>query len=96
MRIFLTALIVGMALLAIPFPNARADDGLDRTKIPIQAPVRPAITELDARKAKAQPPFRIEAPKGAPNVVIVLIDDIGCFPCVFREVTQKGSRGRTK
>ena len=50
---------------------------IDRTKLPIQAPVRPAITELDARKATAPPPFKIEAPKGAPNVVIVLIDDIG-------------------
>jgi len=50
---------------------------IDRTKLPIQAPEGPAITELDARKAKAPPPFVIEAPKGAPNVVIVLIDDIG-------------------
>ena len=39
--------------------------------------MRPPITELDARKAIAPPPFAIEAPKGAPNVVIVLIDDIG-------------------
>jgi hypothetical protein len=96
MPIFLTALTVGMALLAIPFPNAHADDGLDRTKFPIQAPVRPAITELDARKAKAPPPFRIEAPKGVPNVLVVLIDDIGCFPCVLREVIQKGSPGGTR
>ncbi|MGH8432437.1 MAG: sulfatase-like hydrolase/transferase, partial [Solimonas sp.] len=35
------------------------------------------ITELDARKAKAPPRFEVKAPKGAPNVVIVLIDDIG-------------------
>ena len=35
------------------------------------------ITELDARKATAPPPFKVDAPEGAPNVVIVLIDDIG-------------------
>jgi hypothetical protein len=37
-----------------------------------QAPVRPPITELDARKAKAPPPFKISAPKGAPNVGTIL------------------------
>jgi arylsulfatase len=32
---------------------------------------------MDARKAKAPARFEVKAPKGAPNVVIVLIDDIG-------------------
>ena len=35
------------------------------------------ITELDVRKAKAPPRFEVKAPGGAPNVVIVLIDDFG-------------------
>ena len=39
-------------------------------------PCRP-IKELDARNAKAPPRFEVKAPEGAPNVVIVLIDDIG-------------------
>ena len=50
---------------------------LDRTVLPIPDPVFPKITELDARKATAPPPFSVTAPEGAPNVVIVLIDDIG-------------------
>jgi arylsulfatase A-like enzyme len=50
---------------------------LDRTVLPIPEPRRPAITELDARQAKAPPRFEVKAPKGAPNVVIVLIDDMG-------------------
>jgi len=50
---------------------------LDRTVLPIPDPVFPKITELDARKATAPPPFSVIAPEGAPNVVIVLIDDIG-------------------
>ncbi len=45
--------------------------------LPIQGPTLPAITELDARKAKAPPRFQVTAPERAPNVVIVLIDDIG-------------------
>ena len=49
----------------------------DRTVLPITDAEYPAITELDARNAEAPPPFSVEAPEGAPNVVIVLIDDIG-------------------
>jgi arylsulfatase len=50
---------------------------LDRTVLPIPEPAVAPITELDARDAKAPPRFEVTAPPGAPNVVIVLIDDIG-------------------
>jgi arylsulfatase len=49
----------------------------DRTVLPIQEPKRPLYTELDARDAKMPPRFEVKAPAGAPNVVIVLIDDLG-------------------
>ena len=62
-------------------PPARAKvskrRGLDRTILPIQEPTRPRSKELDARNVEAPPLFQVKAPKGAPNVVIVLIDDIG-------------------
>ena len=48
-----------------------------RTVLPLPDPEYPKITELDARNAEAPPPLLISAPEGAPNVVIVLIDDIG-------------------
>jgi arylsulfatase A-like enzyme len=50
---------------------------LDRTVLPIPEPVYPPITELDARKVKPPPRFEVKAPDGAPNVVIILIDDMG-------------------
>ncbi len=50
---------------------------LDRSVLPIPEPKPPVYTELDARNAKPPPRFEVKAPKGAPNVVIVLIDDIG-------------------
>ncbi len=50
---------------------------LDRTVLPIAEPPRPTYTELDARNVEPPPRFEVKAPKGAPNVVIVLIDDIG-------------------
>jgi arylsulfatase A-like enzyme len=67
-------------------PIAASDSGeLDRSILPIPDPVFPKITEMDARKATAPPPFSVNAPEGAPNVVIVLIDDIG-----FGAATQFG------
>lgn len=56
---------------------ASAADTLDRTVLPIPEPSPETITTLDAREAKAPPRFAVTAPEGAPNVVIVLIDDIG-------------------
>ncbi|MEF9995591.1 MAG: arylsulfatase, partial [Burkholderiaceae bacterium] len=65
------------ALAGLCAAGASAQPALDRTVLPIPEPKRPVYTELDARNAK--PPARadIKAPKGAPNVVIILIDDIG-------------------
>lgn len=57
--------------------ESRSDVALDRTILPIHEPKSPVITTLDARDAKAPPRFEVKAPAGAPNVVIVLIDDIG-------------------
>jgi arylsulfatase len=70
--IFMTA-----TLLASFIGVASAEQKLDRTVLPIQEPERQTYTELDARNAKAPPRFEVNAPEGAPNVVIVLIDDIG-------------------
>ena len=49
----------------------------DRTVLPIAEPDYPRSTELDARNAKAPPRFEVKAPKGAPNVIVFLIDDMG-------------------
>ncbi len=56
---------------------AWAQPTIDRTVLPVHEPAVTPITELDARKAKAPPRFEVKAPASAPNVVIVLIDDIG-------------------
>jgi len=54
-----------------------ASGDLDRTVLPIKEPYYPAQTELDARKATPPPRFEVKAPKGAPNVLVILIDDQG-------------------
>lgn len=54
-----------------------AKDGLDRSILPIKEPSYSVITELDARKAKAPAHFEVRPPENAPNVLVILIDDIG-------------------
>ena len=54
-----------------------AADKLDRTALPLQEPARPVYSEVDVSKVKAPPRFQVKAPEGAPNVVIVLVDDMG-------------------
>lgn len=51
--------------------------GIDRTVLPIKAPPRPTSKELDIRNAKQPERFEVKAPEGAPNVILVLVDDLG-------------------
>jgi len=60
-----------------PAQPAAGPAAMDRTVLPIAEPNYPAITELDARKATPPPRFEVKAPAGAPNVLVVLIDDMG-------------------
>ena len=71
---------MGLGLLAFFGPPALViaqEVPFDRTVLPIPEPVYPPVTELDARNVKSPPFFQIKAPVGAPNVLIVLIDDMG-------------------
>ncbi len=57
--------------------TARAQAIPDRATLPIPEPQYPKSTELDARKATPPPRFEVKAPSDAPNVLIILIDDMG-------------------
>ena len=59
----------------VPAPAATPE--FDRSVLPIAEPQRQLSKELDVRNVKAPPRFEVKAPTGAPNVVIVLIDDLG-------------------
>ena len=76
-KIFRYVLVVVMTMLLANTAAGQGKGVPDRTVLPIAEPAYPPITELDARKAKAPPRFEVKAPQSAPNVVIVLIDDIG-------------------
>ena len=50
----------------------------DRTVLPVHEPSYPHSKALDVRNAAPPPPrFEVKAPSAAPNVLIVLIDDMG-------------------
>jgi arylsulfatase len=66
-----------LVLLILPAFALAQEAQVDRTELPVKAPWYPPITTLDARDAKAPPMFEVKAPKGAPNVVIILLDDLG-------------------
>jgi arylsulfatase len=57
--------------------TAAAQSVLDRTTLPIPEPKIPPSTVLDVRNATPPARFEVTAPDGAPNVLIVLVDDLG-------------------
>lgn len=54
-------------------------DSLARTALPIPNVVKPGLTTYDARDPDTRfPPIRdLRPPQGAPNVLVILIDDVG-------------------
>jgi len=50
---------------------------IDRTVLPIKFPPRQTSKELDVRNVTQPERYEPKAPEGAPNVVLVLMDDLG-------------------
>jgi len=83
-KLLITAMVVS-ALLGCnnvqASPTAQSDasaaNKIDRAVLPIQPPKVAPIAVMDARNATKPARFEVKPPEGAPNGVIVLIDDIG-------------------
>jgi arylsulfatase len=76
----LACVLTGFAVLAPHLcsgSTAVPSGDLDRTVLPIEEPEIPLYTELDVRNATPPERFVVTAPEGAPNVLIVLVDDLG-------------------
>ena len=73
-----TNLGASLALSIFCAAAATAQPAMDRTTLPMHPPSYPHSAVLDVRNAPPPPPrFEVKAPAGAPNVLIVLIDDMG-------------------
>jgi arylsulfatase A-like enzyme len=80
MSVGLLAPAIALLLLTVSggrFTVTAQNPPIDRTVLPIAEPNYPHSTVLDARDAKAPPRFEVTPPAGAPNVLIVLVDDMG-------------------
>lgn len=71
-----TKFFILIAGAIVSFGNVIGQE-LDRSYLPIKEPKRQTYKELDARNATPPKRFDLKAPKGAPNVVVILIDDMG-------------------
>jgi arylsulfatase len=70
--------VLGLAVGCGTQPEApQATGALDRTVLPIPEPEPPTYTDLDVRNVEPPSPFEVKAPEGAPNVLVVLVDDLG-------------------
>src|SRR5437899_9884082 len=76
-RIVLVAMLMACVAAITVSVGITGAASIDRTILPVQEPEPPAITTLDARKATPPPRFEVKAPASAPNVLIVMIDDMG-------------------
>lgn len=82
-HLLITGSILALALVHEPMAVAKsntksiANGSLDRTILPIADPIPHVSKVLDVRNAKAPPRFEVKAPNGAPNVLLVLLDDLG-------------------
>jgi arylsulfatase A-like enzyme len=70
-------LLAVLCALSVTSAPAQTPGGLDRTSLPIPEPDYPRSTVLDARDTSPPPRFEVKAPAGAPNVLVVLVDDMG-------------------
>jgi len=69
--------VISIAVSAAYAATAAAQTVPDRTQLPIPEPKIPPSNVLDVRNATPPERFQVKAPEGAPNVVIVLVDDLG-------------------
>jgi arylsulfatase len=78
--LFIISACLALAFTSCEMQQSKEATGtgeIDRTVLPIKEPAPPLYSELDVRDATPPPHFEVKAPEGAPNVVIVLIDDLG-------------------
>ena len=76
-RMLTLVLLVGPLMTTPVAAQTKVIGPTDRTVLPIPEPKVPNSTVVDARNATPPARFEVTAPKGAPNVLIVLIDDMG-------------------
>jgi len=82
----LRQIALGGGILALGLASCSIQPGLqkqannaqfDRTKLPIAEPRPEKVTKVLPSEVPLPPQWEVTAPEGAPNVVIILLDDVG-------------------
>ena len=73
----LKKIVFTLLFCAASYTSLLAQQNLNREILPIVPPEPATYSELTTANLKPPAPFNVTAPKDAPNVVIILIDDLG-------------------
>jgi arylsulfatase len=71
------AAVAGIPGMVLAQAAVHQSPDFDRTHLPISEPDPPHYTELDVRNTQPPPRWEVTAPPGAPNILIILVDDLG-------------------
>ncbi len=66
-----------LAMTVLLSISSFAQENINREILPVVPPEPATYTELSTKNTNPPVPFNVTAPKDAPNVVIILIDDLG-------------------
>ena len=81
-------LVSGLTIACINQGQSKAQQ-FDRTKLPIAEPKPEKVTKVLPSEVPLPPQWEVTAPKDAPNVVIILLDDVGyAAPSAFGGVVN--------
>ena len=70
-------LILSTASISQAAPNQNSRSFFNRTKLPIAEPKPEKVTKVLPSEVPLPPQWEVTAPADAPNVVIILLDDVG-------------------
>lgn len=68
---------IAIAFTLLGVFKVSSQEGINREILPIVPPEPATYSDLSTKNTTAPKPFNVTAPKEAPNVVIILIDDLG-------------------
>ena len=71
------AVVLVCGVLVLGWPAMSSADDFNRTKLPVPQPVFQGKAALKASESVKDFPQEIRAPKGAPNILLILTDDVG-------------------
>lgn len=75
-KLFCAERLIASTLAVLLVSGAQAQDVSDREVLPIMPPHIRNYVELDVRDTTPPPFFEIKVPENAPNVLVVLVDDL--------------------